>query len=796
MYNNYNCHFTLIFYIARDDKKCRACRLQSCGTAGTEKTRPMKKLIKSGGRKLLSSLLTLCFLFSAFIMPVPASAVTVPTDASLRAQISTVYKRALAYDVSHCSNYARGSFSGKCAHYVHIQLILNGVNTGYVGGNGKDEYDNYKNKTYSTGGKTIHAYPGTRYSIGAALRDISSKAGVATNILVGFEATMTTSGKKYGHAMLITGLIGEYVYFSDSISARFGGVSYAIGDPVKCTIDDFVAYYGRAGVFTYEGIIWFEDTAITAASNGGTPPVDDPGTDVPEPEVPTPTPSVTYTPGEYSVNYKGGLRIRAGAGTGYSTLYILPYRYSAYVTEIKDGFGRIFCSIDGVDYDGWISLAYADREGSLPAVAVEKYGSGGKRISQQWFRDLDSVLDEISAPATLILYADASLTEDWTIGEGITIDAAGHAVTLSGGSVSLRGGSVVSTAAVAAVAADPFVSLTKSGNTYTYTCPYKLTMSTASLLIGNNVALRFKVGATLPELSGAEYRLSCSNLSGGEAEYSASEVGADSILFVTDGIPAKYLGDRVAVTASVSAVSGGKRYCLTSNEMSYSAVEYVGSLYGTSSSTDCLDSMMASMLNYAAAAQSYFDYSEDKLANRALPSSARQLSSGDANIVRAAAAPASASQSTAHVTGASLILSDTVTIRLRAEGLTEGAKLLVWSAADLNALKLQADREGISLTALLTENNSTLVLQPKEGGYFFLENIPAKKFADTYYFRLAETGQDGVKYDSVISYSVTEYCAYMLGNGNADQIDELCRALCDYSAAARSYFGYAIDSES
>ena len=61
------------------------------------------------------------------------------------------------------------------------------------------------------------------------------------------------------------------------------------------------AFYGRPSVFTFEGMIWFEDTKLTAdvnpdaPSDPGTP--DDPGAAAPD--TPPAAPS-TLTPGEYA----------------------------------------------------------------------------------------------------------------------------------------------------------------------------------------------------------------------------------------------------------------------------------------------------------------------------------------------------------------------------------------------------------------------------------------------------------------------------------------------------------------
>ncbi|MCQ2428322.1 MAG: hypothetical protein MJ137_08010 [Clostridia bacterium] len=751
----------------------------------------MNKNIKLTVRRAAASLLAVCTLLAAALFPSPAATVTVPTDETMFAQISTIYQRAIDFDYKYY-RYANGNYTSKCAHYVHVQLIINGVNTGYVSGNGNDEYDNYKNKAYSTGGRKIHAYDASKWSILAALKDISSQTPVATNILVGFQSTITASGKLYGHAMVIHGIIGNYVYFTDNLSGKVGGRSFKMGDPVKCTIEEFNAFYGRPSVFGYEGIIWFEDTALTSAAKqqaGGE--ATDPDTpSAPEPENPSGGTTTDFETGEYSVTYPGGLRIRAGAGTNYATLEILPYRASVFVTEISNGFGHVNCTVEGVEYDGWISLSYAERIGALHRVSLEELGTDGKPSSQQWFDSIAEALVETSASSRLVLYGDVTSDADVVIGKGTEIVCGNYDIKAGKGALSVRGGKITANRQISAVAEDPFVTENKSGTVYTYTCDAEITVNTASLVIGNNVSLRFKAQPKLPgTLSGAKYTIVCDNIAGGKAVFEASEVSDGTSVFVTEGIPAKFLGDRVTVRPVISSTVNGKTYTLTGDEMIYSAVEYVGSLYNTKNSNDKLDRMLASMLNYSAAAQTYFGYATDKLSNRGLPAAAQKPSAGNDNIIAAEAAPDVDGDASALVTGAQLVIGDSVSMKFGSEGTSSAAKLLVWTAADFAALDKSQPLSGV-----MTEKTCSFALDRASDGSFSLEDIPAKKYADTYYFRLCDTVGGKTVYGNVFTFSVTGYCEKMLNNGVDDKIDGLCRAICDYSAAARDYFGYTINS--
>ena len=147
-----------------------------------------------------------------------------------------------------------------------------------------------------------------------------------------------------------------------------------------------------------------------------------------------------------------------------------------------------------------------------------------------------------------------------------------------------------------------------------------------------------------------------------------------------------------------------------------------------------------------------------------------------------------------NVTSAQLVLLDNVALRLHTEGDSGSSdlSLLVWTDADYRALKAKADATGKDISSYLVKGNETYSLADEEGS-FTLDDISVKQFADTYYFRLCQTDGKKVKYDYVFSYSITEYCAYKLSDGVEEDIDPLCRAIANYSAAVREYFGYEVN---
>jgi hypothetical protein len=165
----------------------------------------------------------------------------------LKEQIRETYKK--VKKTAH-----RKSFKGKCGYYVGLQLVTLGINTKYIGSNGNRAFDIYKNKTETSGGYKITAYPAKKYSLKEALTAIAAEDPHARNILVGFEKGTSKAGRRYGHVMFIHGIENGMVYFSDSYAQTVNGKRYKEGEPIVCSIDTFVRRYRK---YKLDGVIHF-----------------------------------------------------------------------------------------------------------------------------------------------------------------------------------------------------------------------------------------------------------------------------------------------------------------------------------------------------------------------------------------------------------------------------------------------------------------------------------------------------------------------------------------------------------
>lgn len=196
----------------------------------------------------IASLLLVLLVFAGML---PATETTAASSEAQRisALAESTYRQAL-------KRTNRKSFHGWCGAAVDWQMRLLGITTKVVGSNGNDKFDQYKNKEYTSGGYKITAYAKKQYKLEAALNAITENGTKnAYNIMVGFQRTNTSAGRKYGHATFIYGIIDGIVYFTESYTMYINGKRYAEGTCITATIAEFAKSYNSW--CTYEGLIHF-----------------------------------------------------------------------------------------------------------------------------------------------------------------------------------------------------------------------------------------------------------------------------------------------------------------------------------------------------------------------------------------------------------------------------------------------------------------------------------------------------------------------------------------------------------
>ena len=204
-------------------------------------------MLKKNLRILSLALAILLMATAVTLPPVDAAALD---SAQIKTQIKNTYKKVARF-------FGRNSMDGYCGAYVSGQLYMMGINKDLIGGDGKDQYDTFKNLTFTSGGYRVKAYPASAYDLKTALNTITKNGTQnAYNILVGFQKTRSSAGQRYGHATVIHAILDGKVYFSESYDMGYKGKSYREGTPVVLSINDFAAYYA-ATTTQLDGVIHF-----------------------------------------------------------------------------------------------------------------------------------------------------------------------------------------------------------------------------------------------------------------------------------------------------------------------------------------------------------------------------------------------------------------------------------------------------------------------------------------------------------------------------------------------------------
>ena len=197
--------------------------------------------------RILPLMLALILIFA--LAPTSQTAAVQSKEDKILQQITDIYAKALKAS-------GRYSFRGYCGAFVNRHMNLLGITTNVNTANGNQQYNLYADMEMTNGGYRVEALSSKKYSMKEALNYLTSNGTVDVyNLIVGFQYTNTTAGKKYGHATFVHAILDGKVYFSESYSTTINGTYYAEGSPIVLTIDQFYKYY--KDWTTYEGVVHF-----------------------------------------------------------------------------------------------------------------------------------------------------------------------------------------------------------------------------------------------------------------------------------------------------------------------------------------------------------------------------------------------------------------------------------------------------------------------------------------------------------------------------------------------------------
>ncbi len=254
----------------------------------------------------------------------------------------------------------------------------------------------------------------------------------------------------------------------------------------------------------------------------------------------------------------------------------------------------------------------------------------------------------------------------------------------------------------------------------------------------------------------------------------------------TDGIAAKEMGDSRYYAAYAKLKNGTYVY---SSAYEYSPKKYAYNMLSKATVTEKQKALCVAMLNYGAAAQSYFSYQTENLMNASLTEEQKNMviaysadlftgpvQAATAKIGQFAKTESGFSQRTATVSfDGALAINYYFTPNAQID---DAITFYYWSSEDYaSAETLTPDNAAGSLT-MGEANNGSYWAQ--------VSGIAAKQIDDTYYVAAVYTSGGETLCSGVIAYSLSKYCINHAKDG--DSMQELAAAAAMYGYYAKAYF--------
>lgn len=274
-----------------------------------------------------------------------------------------------------------------------------------------------------------------------------------------------------------------------------------------------------------------------------------------------------------------------------------------------------------------------------------------------------------------------------------------------------------------------------------------------------------------------------------EAQNGAEVINGMYVVHTGD-IPVKELGDTCYMRPYVDF--GG---IYVYGNMISSSPEAVAMTQINAEDTDSeLKAALVALLDYSAAAQTYFGYKADDLVNAGITAErsdyANAMLESLDSVSSALAVDWERDTKNCPKIFASLVLNNVVTLNFRAKfsdkimAEEQPATFMFWSEADY--AKMVAD--GITFAASSPTMTVDAVLT-NDGYYMGGYSVAADELGDTIYV-CAEVTVDGIIYRSgVVAYSTHTYVKDRLSNSKNENMKNLVKALTVFGEAAEVYFG-------
>ena len=290
-------------------------------------------------------------------------------------------------------------------------------------------------------------------------------------------------------------------------------------------------------------------------------------------------------------------------------------------------------------------------------------------------------------------------------------------------------------------------------------CGAVVKFNSASITLQDNLLVNFKIDASALSEAGVSFVKAYIN-----------GVAVEGDLVFSHAVAPHQMADSI-VAYFVFADANGNEY--KSVEIEYSVATYCMNKFNDAESSAELKALVASILNYGAAAQVATHYNTDNLANRLLPAESQKIGEVSANAVSSQSGDVE--EPSAIWVSAGLVLQDKIVIRFAFE------------AESVEGLTVKASVNGVEDVDVYSAEQFVKLEGVDNRYYVYIEGLNATQLRDEVSVTVMN-GNEAVS--STLFYSVEVYAAKVFTYANVEGYENLVnlvKAMMVYGDAASAY---------
>lgn len=321
--------------------------------------------------------------------------------------------------------------------------------------------------------------------------------------------------------------------------------------------------------------------------------------------------------------------------------------------------------------------------------------------------------------------------------------------------------------------------------------PYALSMEEEELVVGDKIAIRFSAFATRGVYQdsdeGVVLRIWDSSV---EGELTAENAVANVPMTLDinagyayvcdyDEFAPKQMTDTITIQA-YTTVDGEEKCASVPKKVSLANIAYNQYLAAVAAEDTKTAKTMVAVLNYGAAAQKYFAYNVENLANKDLPAELQVIEKKEDGYYSAAIMdtkePQSTNWSSSEITSVSLIFDSTLSMRVYVDVTADevNCPTTIWTG--LTEEELENSKVGTEIDGANSFILSDLGLDDLSKTFYFQVRVVHEKLLfGTTYGKITY-------YGNIFSYSVEAYVARMAYEADKPELSDLLHALMNLSA--------------